>query len=102
MRKTTEELWKQALAEQTVDSDVPETFRRLAEMQVPEWMAPVIQNTIRNYRMTTMVDSEGDGYPLIDAMTADGQPVTGGIAECGYLTDAIWNALLAAAPEAKQ
>ena len=29
MRKTTEELWKQALAEQTVDSDVPETFRRL-------------------------------------------------------------------------
>lgn len=30
MRKTTEELWKQALAEQTVDSDVPETFRRLA------------------------------------------------------------------------
>ena len=29
MRKKTEELWKQALAEQTVDSDVPETFRRL-------------------------------------------------------------------------
>ena len=30
MRKTTEELWKQALSEQTVGSDVPETFRRLA------------------------------------------------------------------------
>ena len=29
MRKTTEELLKQALAEQTADSDVPETFRRL-------------------------------------------------------------------------
>ena len=34
MRKKTEELWKQALAEQTVDSDVPETFPPAA--QVPE------------------------------------------------------------------
>ena len=77
-----------------------EAWNRRAEA-VPEWMAPVIQETIRNYRMTTLVDSEGDGYPLIDAMTAAGQPVTCGIAECEYLTDAIWNALLAAEPKVK-
>ena len=43
MRKTTEELWKQALAEQTVDSDVPETFRRLVIENERECTEPVAE-----------------------------------------------------------
>lgn len=53
----------------------------------------LIHDTLRNYRMSTLSDGEGDGYPLIDAMTADGQPISGGIEECTYLADAIWNTL---------
>jgi hypothetical protein len=62
-----------------------------------EWWQ-IIHDTLRNYRLTTLVDQDGDGYPLIDAMTAEGQPVSDGINECDYLTDAIWNALTAQAP----
>lgn len=60
---------------------------------VPESWWQLIHDTLRNYRMGTMDDGFGDGYPLIDAMTADGQPVSGGIQECTYLADEIWNAL---------
>ena len=57
-----------------------------------------VYKTLRSYRMTTMVDSDGDGYPLIDAMSPDHGIVTSGIEECTYLADAIYNDLLAAAP----
>ena len=67
---------------------------------VPDGWWRLIHDTLRNYRMSTLVDEDGDGYLLIDAMTADSQPVSGGIEECTYLADAIWNALLAAAPAA--
>ena len=60
---------------------------------VPESWWQLIHDTLRNYRMGTRDDGFGDGYPLIDAMTADGQPVSGGIQECTYLADEIWNAL---------
>lgn len=60
---------------------------------VPESWWQLIHDTLRNYRMGTLDDGFGDGYPLIDAMTADGQPVSGGIQECTYLADEIWNAL---------
>lgn len=63
---------------------------------VPESWWQLIHDTLRNYRMGTLDDGYGDGYPLIDAMTADGQPVSSGIEECTYLADAIWNALRAA------
>lgn len=63
---------------------------------VPESWWQLIHDTLRNYRMGTLDDGYGGGYPLIDAMTADGQPVSGGIGECTYLADAICNALLAA------
>lgn len=63
---------------------------------VPESWWQTIHDTLRNYRMGTLDDGHGDGYPLIDAMTADGQSVSGGIEECTYLADAIWNSLLAA------
>ena len=45
-----------------------------------------------------MVDSDGDGYPLIDAMSPEQGTVESGIEECTYLADAIYNDLLAAAP----
>jgi hypothetical protein len=67
-------------------------------MVVPEGWWQIIHDTLRNYRMSTLDDGHGDGYPLIDAMTADGQSVAGGIEECTYLADAIRNGLLAAAP----
>ena len=66
---------------------------------VPEAFWQVIHDTLRGYRMSTLHDSDGDGYPLIDAMSGDGQTVSGGISECEYLADATWNALLAAAPQ---
>lgn len=72
-----------------------------AGVAVPEGWRDVIHNTLRNYRMSTLDDGEGGGYPLIDAMTADGQTVAGGIEECDYLADALADALvdaLAAAP----
>lgn len=65
-------------------------------MPFPESWWKLIHDTLRNYRMGTLDDGYGGGYPLIDAMTADGQPVSGGIEECTYLADAIWNALLTA------
>lgn len=68
---------------------------------VPVSWWQLIYDSIRNYRLTTLVDADGDGYELIDAMTAEGHPVSGGIEECTYLTDAIWNALLAARPAQK-
>lgn len=67
--------------------------------QVREQQWQLIHDTLRNYRMGTLSDGEGGGYPLIDAMTADGQSVSGGIEECTYLADAILN-VLAAAPSA--
>jgi len=80
---------------------VHELYARHAQTEqqpvaVPESWWQLIHDTIRNYRLTTIVDADGDGYELIDAMTAEGQPVSEGIEECTYLTDAIWNALLAA------
>jgi len=63
---------------------------------VPSGWWQIIHDTLSNYRMGTLDDGHGGGYPLIDAMTADGQPVSGGIEECTYLADAIWNAITAA------
>ena len=57
-----------------------------------------VYKTLRNYRMTMMVNSDGDGYPLIDAMSPEQGTVESGIEECTYLADAIYNDLLAAAP----
>lgn len=65
---------------------------------VPESWWQLIHDTLRYYRMGTLGDGYGGGYPLIDAMTADGQSVSGGIEECTYLADAIWNALRATSP----
>lgn len=61
---------------------------------MPEILHQTIRDTLRNYRMSTLDDGHGGGYPLIDAMTADGQPVSGGIEECQYLADAILNACI--------
>jgi hypothetical protein len=58
---------------------------------VPGWEA--IHKTLREYSMTTLVDADGAGFPLIDAMSADGEDVSGGIAECEYLADAIYDRL---------
>ncbi|MFI8608522.1 hypothetical protein ACIGFL_09380 [Pseudomonas sp. NPDC077649] len=66
----------------------------------PESWWHLIHDTLKNYCMHTLSDGEGGGYPLIDAMTADGQSVSGGIEECTYLADAIWNALASSVPAA--
>ena len=65
MRKTTEELWKQALAEQTVDSDVPETFRRLVIENERECTEPV---AIVNSTLCGVVFCETTG-PLLPSGT---------------------------------
>ncbi|MBZ9665786.1 hypothetical protein H3221_013595 [Pseudomonas sp. LMG 31766] len=77
--------------------DAPTVKAEQVQCLPQEWWQ-IIHDTLRNYRLTTIVDQDGDGYPLIDAMTADGQPVSDGINECDYLTDAIWNALPTQAP----
>lgn len=64
------------------------------EVVIPDGLHKVIQDTLRNYRMGTLGDGEGGGYPLIDAMSADGESVSGGIEECEYLADAILSACL--------
>lgn len=73
---------------------------RASTASVPEGQAlwDSVYKTLRGYRMTMMVDSEGDGYPLIDAMSPEHGTVTSGIEECTYLADAIYNDLVAAAP----
>ena len=67
---------------------------------VPEGQAlwDSVYKTLRDYNMTMMVDSDGNGYPLIDAMSPEHGTVTIGIEECTYLADTIYNDLLAAAP----
>ena len=74
--------------------------RRASPASVPAGQAlwDSVYKTLRGYRMTMMVDSEGDGYPLIDAMSPEHGTVTSGIEECTYLADAIYNELVAAAP----
>lgn len=59
---------------------------------LPDDLRNTMHSTIRNYRMGTLGDGEGGGYPLIDAMSADGESVAGGIEECQYLADAIFDA----------
>ena len=73
---------------------------RASPASVPEGKAlwDSVYETLRSYRMTMMVDSDGDGYPLIDAMSPEQGTVESGIEECTYLADAIYNDLLAAAP----
>ena len=73
---------------------------RASPVGAPEGQAlwDSVYKTLRGYHMTMMVDSEGDGYPLIDAMSPEHGTVTSGIEECTYLADAIYNDLLAAAP----
>ena len=77
-----------------------EVRRRASPASVPEGQAlwDSVYKTLRGYRMTMMVDSDGDGYPLIDAMSPEHGTVESGIDECTYLADAIYNDLLAAAP----
>ena len=65
MRKTTEELWKQALSEQTVGSDVPETFRRLVIENERECTEPI---AIANSTLCGVVFCETTG-PLIPCGT---------------------------------
>ena len=77
-----------------------EVRRRASPASVPEGQAlwDSVYKTLRGYRMTMMVDSDGDGYPLTDAMSPEHGTVKSGIDECTYLADAIYNDLLAAAP----
>lgn len=94
-----------------VDSDWPEyeIVWKMIEARVDGKASPAsvpagqalwdsVYKTLRGYRMTMMVDSEGDGYPLIDAMSPEHGTVTSGIEECTHLADAIYNDLVAAAP----
>jgi hypothetical protein len=66
-----------------------------AVVAMPEVLRNTIHKTLRHYRMGTLSDGEGGGYPLIDAMSADGQTVSGGIEECEYLADSIFSACIA-------
>ena len=94
-----------------VDSDWPEyeIVWKMIEARVDGKASPAsvpagqalwdsVYKMLRGYRVTMMVDSEGDGYPLIDAMSPEHGTVTSGIEECTYLADAIYNDLVAAAP----
>lgn len=81
---------------QLYDHHIAHITARSLPVGVPDGWWQIIHDTLRNYRMSTLDDGYGGGYPLIDALTADGQPVSGGIEECTYLADAIWNAISAA------
>ena len=77
-----------------------EVLHRASPASVPKGKAlwDSVYKTLRNYRMTMMANSDGDGYPLIDAMSPEQGTVESGIEECTYLADAIYNDLLATAP----
>lgn len=80
----------------------PAVERQPVAVVFPDALCKVIHDTLRHYRMGTLSDGDGGGYPLIDAMSADGQTVSGGIEECQYLADAIWNACLDKVKEMNQ
>ena len=70
----------------------------------PGWKRELVHKTIaetlRSHRLQHSVDRDGEHYPLLDALTPDGETVAVGQQEIELLTDAIYLELLAAAPEA--
>ena len=57
----------------------------------PAWN--VVFGVLRDYRLTQTVDDLGNGYPLVDAMTPDGQSIDKGAMEMVDLADQITTAL---------
>ena len=129
MRKTTEELWKQALSEQTVGSDVPETFRRLAIENERECAEAVgvtasLPGTNNGYTFVAFNGSDvpvgtklftfppaaqvPEGWKLVPIEPTD-KMVTAGYSEVTVEIENssrdikdVYQAMLAAAPEVKQ
>ena len=56
----------------------------------------VCEETIKKYRCNTMVDDDGDPYPLVDALTPEGaKSVASGKEEIEHLVDAVCGEILA-------
>lgn len=52
-----------------------------------------IIGVLRHYRQTEVCDENGDGYPLIDALTLEGHGIDMGIREIEIIADTIADAL---------
>ena len=52
-----------------------------------------IIGVLQHYRQTEVCDENGDGYPLIDALTLEGHGIDMGIREIENIADAIAAAL---------
>jgi hypothetical protein len=74
----------------------------LARMSAAEWKRELVHKTIaktlQNHRLQYSGDGDGGHYPLLDALTPEGETVAVGQEEIELLTDAIYLDLLAAAP----
>lgn len=54
----------------------------------------VCMKKIREYRLNFTVDADGDGYPIVDALTPpDCSSITKGIEEVEYLVDSVAGAI---------
>jgi hypothetical protein len=73
----------------------------LTAQGVPEWkrelVGKTIKKTLRSYRLQHTQAEDGDHYPLVDALTPDGETIAVGENEIELLTDALYLELLAAA-----
>ena len=54
-----------------------------------------INNVLRYYRQTEVCDENGDGYPLVDALTLEGHSIDMGIREVESIADTVAGAILA-------
>ena len=50
-------------------------------------MQDVVAKFLKSYRLSNMVDDQGDAYPLIDALTPDGHTIDEGKEECDYIAN---------------
>jgi hypothetical protein len=79
-----------------------DTHKEAHEMQGLDAVAvergEIIFATLRDYRMSNMMDEDGGFYPLIDLMSNDGTSIATGEAEMLLLADDIAAALASAKP----
>ena len=55
----------------------------------PERLKNLIYHVLRDYRQIEVVDEEGDGYPLVDALTITGQGIDMGEREIANIADTL-------------
>lgn len=55
----------------------------------PERLKDLIYRVLRNYRQSEVADEEGDGYPLVDALTITGHSIDMGEREIANIADTL-------------